>query len=145
LTDLNISAYYAGGSNHLWSDATKQTLMYLAWPPVAPAMYETSVDSSSYNNSTGRITIKQGESTEIQLTVKPFLQQYEIDGMALELQRLSCGVSATGSGQDDVTMDHPGNFRITIDAKDHAKPGKYFILVRQDISLAKIHLSTIQM
>jgi plastocyanin len=137
LMDLSISAYFAGDSNHLWGDSTKQTLMYLAWPPIAPALYETSIDSSSYNNSTGRITIKQGESTEVQLTVKPNLKQYEVDGMTLELKQLPCGVSANAPGQDYVTMDHPGNFQITIDAKDYTKPGKYFILVRQDVPLAK--------
>lgn len=137
LMDLNISAYYAGDNNHLWSEATKQTLMYLAWPPIAPGLYDTSTGASSYNNSTGRSTIRQGGSAEVQLTVKPVLKQYEVDGMMLEIQRLPWGVSATVSGQDDVTMDHTGNFHFAIDAKDYAKPGDYFIMVRQDISMVK--------
>jgi plastocyanin len=131
LMDLGVSAWYGGDSGHFWSSATRQSIMYLSWPPVAPASYETSVYSSSYNNSTGAIDVKQGARLEIRLNVKPVLKEYDTERMTLELQRLPCGVSATMPSPDRVTMDHPGTFQFAMDVRDYAAPGKYFVLARQ--------------
>lgn len=136
--DLTVLAVYDGDGSHFWGSATEPARMYLAWPPSLPAEYEASIDTGGhYNATTGRIEVTQGEAIEARLAVKPTLKQYEVDSMSLDLQRVPCGVSATVSGQDNVSLDHAGTFRMTIDVEEYAKPGVYFILVSQDPSQVK--------
>jgi hypothetical protein len=136
--DLKFAAIYAGDKDHFPANMTKTSTMYLYAVPLVPAGYEISLSPPFSGES---VNARQGDKVDFQLFVKALHMEAEVRHMAIDIQRQPCAVSYSTTTtayvdavpQEQVTLDHPGIFNITLYAKDYAKPGKYFLAINQDI------------
>ena len=122
--NLTFSAIYAGdGNNHYPVGANATSSMYLMAIPLPPPQFEATVTPSQVN-------VTQGSSSNIQISVRPMIEQWDVTHMNLYLERLLCGISyqvAQASDNNTSSTTHPAIFNVSLNATTYSPEGTYFI------------------
>lgn len=137
---LDFETQYLGDSNHNPSKASAGSYLYFHLLPLPPPNYDVKIYPSYQVNAT------QGGTIPFHITVKPFSKYWDVQHMKLNFERIPCGLSYTilpAEGNDSALENSTATFDVLLSTMDDTPPGKYWILINQEMEHAsKIHIGT---